>query len=150
MALADILAALAGVVSSAGASNVYTFRPLIKSGAAITDSLKVGGVVHFWGVTRSSTRETRLTSFEVQRNHTIDMHGHAEVGDAGTTEPAFQVLVDRIMEDLRGIYRLQPPASVEILGPPQAQGLDAPRLLGDTYLVHYVQITVDAQELVRV
>ncbi len=147
MALADILSDVAALIVGAGGANVTAYQPVMTAPGSIPADLKDGSTVHFWSVTRESTAEARLNNIETQRNHTLVMRGYYEVGNAATSEPVFQALVEAVMAALRATYTLAAPASVEWLAPPQASAI-GPRLLAETFLVHYVEIRSDAQERV--
>lgn len=147
MALVDILDAVADLVETTDAANVYRYQPIMVSGTSIPSTLKSAGIVHFWSVTREGTTEARMNNVETQRNHSLVVRGYYEVGDASVSEPAFQALVEAIMAAFRAVYQLSAPASVEWLQPGQASAI-GPRLLSDTFLVHYVEIRLDAQERV--
>lgn len=147
MALSDILDDLVTLVEGAGAANVTPYQPVMMAPTSIPSTLKSGGIVHFWSVSREGTTEVRLNNVETQRNHALVIRGFYEVGDASVSEPAFQALVEEVMADLRATYQLASPASVEWMQPPQASSI-GPRQLSETYLVHYVEIRVDAQERV--
>ena len=147
MALADILDSIADLVDGTDATNVYRYQPIMVSSTNIPSTLKSGGIIHFWSVTREGTTETRLNNVETQRNHSIVVRGYYEVGDASTSEPVFQALVEAVMLAFRAVYQLSAPASVEWLQPGQASAI-GPRMLSETFLVHYVEIRLDAQERV--
>lgn len=150
MALADILGALVTVLLAApiSAPHAYGYQVLNMPASGAPASLKDAHGLHFWTVTRIATPEQRLTNLEVQRNHALMIRGQYEVGDESVTEPYFQELVEQVMATLRPIHTYPAPADVEILGPPQLTVFE-PRILSDTYLVHYAELTLTAQQLIR-
>lgn len=148
MALADILSAMVAVVKSADIANVYPYQPLVVNGSQIPAALIDQNQVHFWSVTREATAEVRLNNVETQRNHTLVIRGYYEVREASVSEPRFQHLIEAVMAACRALYSLDTPASVEWLLPAQASEI-GPRMLSDTFLVHYVELRLDAQERVR-
>ena len=147
MALSDILDACVAVLTDAGIVRAYPYQPVMTAAAQLPSTLKDAGIVHFWSVTREGTTEARLTNRETQRNHTLVLRGYYEIGDASTSEPVFQALIETVMADFRALYSFAAPASVEWLTPPQASAI-GPRTLNETFLVHYVEIRLDAQERV--
>ncbi len=150
MALADILSAITTILLAAPVSVpfAYPYQVLNIPASGAPSSLKDTHGLHFWTVTRTATPEARLTNLEVQRLHTLTIRGHYEVGVDSVTEPYFQALVETVMVALRPVHTLAAPADVEILSPASLVVCE-PRLLSDTYLVYYAELTLTAQQLMR-
>lgn len=148
MALSDILAALVAIVAGAGMPNVTPYQPVSVTSAGAPAALKINGIIHFWSVTRDSEPRTRLTNVETEVHTICKIRGFYEIGDESVTEPLFQGKANTVADALGDFHTLAAPANVEILWPAQIVIFE-PRKLVDLYLVHYVELSVDAQQLVR-
>lgn len=156
MSLATIRTALAAAVGQVASVGVVTdYEPL----ATREEDFKAFflssalGYVQGWTVTRESTEEFGLgedgASLEQNwANHLMVTRGYRAVGSAGSTEKAFQDLVEAVRTRLRTEQKNQLGGQAAIVGPPNARIVEA-RTFGG-YLVHYAEITVLCREMVPV
>lgn len=153
MALADLVAyAMTTLQSVDGIGHVYDYRPIAVPGQDIPhDMLHDGGFVHYWSVVRMTTPEAREpSSRETQRSHTLVIRGHMEVKSPheSVSEPAFQALIERIMEAFRPIHDYQlPPNRFDEIGPLSCV-LVGHQVVLDTFLLHYAELNWPAIEIV--
>lgn len=103
-----------------------------------------GWSVRAWMLDRASTQEQRLTNRETQRRHTLRLTGYWEVNDPGGSRVLFRAMTEAIAETLRATFEFVPDA--ELVEPPQIDQ-DGLTVLGETYLVHSVEMTTIVQEL---
>lgn len=151
MALSDITdyikTTLQGV---SGIGLVYTYEPIVVQAGDIPATIGASQSVHYWTIKRIATGEMRLTNVETERHHTIAVRGYREVGTASSTEATFQTLVESIMSTFRGTYQV-PTATgtqAEVFGPMQVEEVGHLRL-AETFLVHFADLRIMAQERVQ-
>lgn len=150
MALSDITdyvkTTLQGI---SGLGQVHTFEPVALQAGQVPATMGGSGTILYWTVKRESTSEQRLTNVETERQHTIVVRGYREVGDASVSESAFQAQVETVMQTFRPTYQVPTStgAHAELFGPMQCRQVGH-RVLAETFLVHYAELAVEAQERV--
>lgn len=131
---------------------VYTYDRIavqpeqVRAVFGYTDSTNSRGwSVRAWMLDRASTEETRFTNVETLRRHTIRLTGYWEVNDPRGSRAAFRTMVETIATTFRAVFSLG--VDAEWVEPPQVV-TDGLVLLGETYLVHSLELTLVAQERV--
>lgn len=152
MSLETILAALAALIAPlTDIGQVYAHDRIavepeqVRSVFGVDDAnSSKGWSVRAWMLDRASTQEQRLTNLETQRRHTLRLTGYWEVNDPGGSRVLFRTMTELVADTLRATFDLVPDA--ELVEPPQVDH-DGLTVLGETYLVHSVELTTIVQEL---
>ena len=103
------------------------------------------GLVRGWTITREASPETVRNQARVNdRRHLMVIRGYQAIGADGTTEKAFQDLVETVCDALRVKHNDQLNTTAREIGPPSVRVLE-PRVFSE-YLVHYVEIAMPVIE----
>lgn len=142
------LAALVGGVAAVGV--VHEGRRLSYNWSTFLAQFGDTGKVNGWTVNRRSFTESRLDSFENERQSTFVIAGHYTLAEpeAGkpTSEGEFDAMIESICNAVRDTYTMS--STAELSAPAQLTLKDE-RMFGDV-LVHYCEITVVVQERITV
>lgn len=153
MSLSGIVTQLAALISAIPTiGTVHTYDRIavqpeqVRAVFGYTDTTNSRGwSVRAWMLDRASTEESRLTNMETLRRHTIRLTGYWEVNDQLASRVEFRSMAETIATTLRAVFTLG--ADAEWVEPPQMV-TDSLVLLGETYLVHNLELTLIVQERV--
>lgn len=133
-----------------GIGLVHTYQPILLDGAQITADLGVSGAVHYWTISPVASTETWLTSEELEVRHEVAIRGYMEVVDAATTDPLFRQLTTAVADIFRSHFHIGGVTHAELFGPVQTPQRAQHQVLAQTFLVHYCECRLFAQELLRI
>jgi hypothetical protein len=109
------------------------------------------GYILGWSITRESTTERDFVTEQNMAAHLMVIRGYRALETGGSTEKAFQDLIETVRVTLRKEQRDQlglVNQGVVFVGPPQVRIVE-PRMFGG-FLVHYCEITLVVQEDISV
>lgn len=151
MSVQTIRTALAAAVASVASVGVVTaFEPLATRREDFETYFKHASLAYIqgWTLTRESTDEREKDTEENWATHLFVIRGYRALGTDGSTETAFQDLVEAVRARLRREQRDQLGGEATFVGPPSVRIIE-PRTFGG-YLVHYAEIAVRCTEAVAI
>lgn len=142
-----IMSALAALLTAAGCVNVHAYQRLAQDWATFLARFKdvstTPDCARGWTISRKSSAETRSTSLQNERIHTLTIRGIRSLDDSVASEVQFQAEIETVCNKLRETYNLT--ATCELADPPQVVIVDVRNFGG--VLCHYCEIEIKAQEL---
>jgi hypothetical protein len=133
-----ILAAVSGI------GVVHDYERYAVEASALKALFVTGGRLHGWTITRERTPSVYRTNVQTERRHRFIIRGYYALDDSAASEKTFQDLVEaveaafRTNDTLNGTAEVAGPLQVERVGPVLFAGV----------LCHYVELSLEAQELV--
>lgn len=143
IAIKAAVVAAVKAVDGAG-DNAYYYQPYVKTDAALKATFgQANGPLLGWTVARESTAARDRTVGGVEETHLLVLRGYHAINEDGTSELAFEALVEAVRAALRSNRTLTFTAFITN-PPPSVRTAEARMYCG--VLVHYAEIALYAQE----
>ena len=145
MSEAAIIAQLKTILEGvSGIGTVYAYEPYTPDLRRFKELFVAGGRVNAVTVTREATRAVERTNTQVERQHRFVIRWYYAVDTEGTTETAFQALLEAAFTALLDNYTLG--GTAETSTPLQVDSVRPVMFAG--VLCHRAEMSLEAQELV--
>jgi hypothetical protein len=158
------------LLDAAQTTRFYAYERYLGDASAVEAALGVadaafskGWAVRYWTIDRSASSESAGSNDENVQVHTLRLRGYWEVNDAGQSRATFRASIEAMCAVLRALPELAPDLAlsgvpqevqdnlpvVELCGPPQVSKDAEVIMLGETYLCHQAELSMQAQVRLR-